>query len=187
MPAAKTALNANRNTHIAEVLPHTTLQVGLTGVRRRRGIEGLPSGEAALKAALVSELLLPTDDAIEVLARCVHCLLLSSFGRHIETLVAALLSINCLANLACEGCLHSSSATDCWELDDGAKRQLCAGSSVHAAASSCGHLRANIGAQFLAPGFRNVEDGARRVLHPHLKARCYCSCNLRCSSKHASL
>ena len=46
------------------------VQVALTGIRRRRGVEGLPETDAETKAALVSELLCLKDDCGEILRRC---------------------------------------------------------------------------------------------------------------------
>jgi hypothetical protein len=44
--------------------------VALTGVRRRRGVEGLPEDDAGVKAALVSELLCVPDAANDIVRRC---------------------------------------------------------------------------------------------------------------------
>lgn len=47
------------------------VQVALTGIRRRRGVEGLPETDAETKAALVSELLCLNDACGDILRRCV--------------------------------------------------------------------------------------------------------------------
>ena len=46
------------------------VQVALTGIRRRRGVEGLPETDAETKAALVSELLCLKDACGDILRRC---------------------------------------------------------------------------------------------------------------------
>lgn len=51
------------------IQPTLHLQVALTGVRRRRGIEGLPADDAQLKVDLVNELLVPPDALMHVLYR----------------------------------------------------------------------------------------------------------------------
>lgn len=45
------------------------MQVALTGLRRRRGIEGLSETDTQLSTDLVNELLLPSDETWEILQR----------------------------------------------------------------------------------------------------------------------